>query len=184
MSRSHIACWVLSLPAFLLISSCGTDEADRGTTVEKRPRGSVVTFHKDGVLPADGEFAAYTQTLQNLEAFIERGQRDVRSMGELPRQTAADPGTYATHIDILEDTGSEWSDDLVLIEGGLPEKPARQNRFASVYANLTRAIQELRQVAFTVSGGRTPTTEERRKRIEAAESYLRLARRQLETTAG
>jgi hypothetical protein len=188
MSPSHIASWALT--AFLsgLLVSCGTDRTDSSVVAGNRSPDPSTPAATHTPAPRDSEVASYAETLRALEAFVERGRREVRSMGELPRQAAADPALYATQIDILEDAGCEWSDDLVLIEGGLPEEPAPQNRFAPVYRNLSRAIQELRQVSFTasgdVSGVRTPAAEERRKRIDAAESYLRVARRELEATAG
>lgn len=182
MSRSHIACWVLAASVSALAASCGSDKVDREIAADRRPLDSRLPAPKDSVVPGDSERAAYVRTLERLEALIERGRRESRSMAELPRQAAADPGLYGAQMGILEDTRCEWSDDLVLIEGNLPEKPAGavDTPLSLVHANLSRAVQELRQVRFTAQSGGTSAVQDLEKRLDAAEESLRRARRQLE----
>ncbi len=134
----------------------------------------------------DGELAEYTRVLEKLEDFVEHGRREIRSMGELPRQAAADPGLYANQLGVWEETGSEWNDDLVIIEGELPGKPSRGGNTSLdlAHENLGRAIGELRRVRFTMADGKMPTIEEREKHLSAAEDYLRRARQTLEHTNG
>ena len=141
---------------------------------------------KPSLAASDDPLADYTLVLEKLESFVEHGRHEIRSMGDLPRQAAADPGLYASQLGVWEETGSEWSDDLVIIEGELPERPSREDRtsLGSVHENLSRAIAELRQVPFKTADGQVPSITEREKRLNAAEELLRHARHTLESSNG
>ena len=183
MSRARVAGWTLLVSLSVFLASCGTDKTEqtKNIPVNLRPLAA-----KKSVVPGNRELSQYTHVLEKLEAFVAHGRREIRSMGELPRQAAADPGLYATQIGMWEETGSEWNDDLIVIEGELPERPAREENTSLhlVHSNLTRAIQELRRIPFRISGGRAPTLQEREDRLAAAEDYLRRARQTLEDGRG
>lgn len=182
MSPFRVARWVITVVLSALLFSCAKEEAGTKIAIDSRPLDSPAPALEDSMIPANGERADYARACERLEALIERGRREIRSMGELPRQAAADAGLYAAQMGILEDTRCEWSDDLVLIEGNLPEEPAGavDTPLSLVHANLSRAVQELRQVRFTAPSGGTAAVQDREKRLDAAEQSLRRARQHLE----
>jgi len=209
MSRSVIASWVLALiftAVVLTMASRSPEPESAGEVGDPRllpairggrvieavdtngqPVSITVTEHTLGgdspsALDRDGRSreARYAQVLDKLESFARNTQRETRSMAASPQTAAMDPALYQTPIELWEETRSEWTDDLIVIEAELPERPDSQSAMFLVHKNLTSAIRELRLVVSHMESDPSPSPDKGEDHILHAREYLRQARRSLE----
>jgi hypothetical protein len=156
------------------LASCGGDTAER--RVEHAPAISAQGRPAEPQATTD-----YKRTLSKLEALVASGRREMVAMGELSREAAISPAQFSNQIQLWDDLDSEWSDDLNTIEGLLPEKPLPGSDpvLKLIHDDLVGAIAELRQVPFTVSGRKVPSSADREALLSKAEEHLRSAHRSL-----